>query len=65
MLNNEVGSSRLFDKKIWNISDVAAFLGKSIKSIYNMTSRGQIPHRKRAGTLYFIPDEIMSWLEEG
>lgn len=54
MLDNNVGSSRLFDKKIWTIEDVAAFLGKSIKSIYNMTSRGQIPYRKRAGTLYFF-----------
>ena len=59
---------KLFDKKIWTIDDVASFTGISKSSLYKMTSlrrRESIPFRKRSGKLYFLPEEVMNWIEEG
>lgn len=57
----------LFKNRIWTIDDVALFLGLSKKTIYNKTSRGEIPFRKpkRGGRLYFLPEEILNWIDEG
>ena len=55
----------LFNKRIWTIEDVALILGLSRGTIYNKTSRREIPFRKRGKRLYFIPDEILNWIEEG
>ena len=55
----------LFDKKIWRINDVAQFLQCSVKTIYNKTSKGEIPYIKKGKTLYFRPDDIENWLMEG
>ncbi len=57
--------SPLFNKKIWRITDVAEFLQCSMKTIYNKTSKGEIPHIKKGKLLYFRPDEIESWVMEG
>ena len=54
----------LFNNRIWNIDDVSRFTGFAKGTIYNMTSRREIPHRKRGKKLFFIPDEIMNWIEE-
>jgi excisionase family DNA binding protein len=56
---------RIFDKRIWRINDVALFLQCSVKTIYNKTSKGEIPHIKKGKTLYFRPEEIESWVMEG
>lgn len=57
--------SPLFNKKIWRIIDVAEFLQCSMKTIYNKTSKGEIPHIKKGKLLYFRPDEIENWVMEG
>ncbi|MFT6071028.1 MAG: putative DNA-binding transcriptional regulator AlpA [Bacteriovoracaceae bacterium] len=64
--NSQITSSDnlLFNNRIWNIDDVARFTGFAKGTIYNMTSRREIPHRKRGKKLFFIPDEIMNWIEE-
>ncbi len=58
-------STPLFDKKIWRINDVAEFLQLSVKTIYNKTSKDEIPHIKKGKTLYFRPDDIENWVLEG
>lgn len=55
----------LFEKRIWKIEDVALFTGLSKGTIYNKTSTGEIPTKKRAGRLYFDPDEIHDWILGG
>ena len=55
----------LFDKKIWTISDTAAFLDRSVGTIYNLVSLGKLPYYKRGKRLYFIPHEILNWVQEG
>ena len=59
--------SMLFLKKIWAIEDIALFLGLSKGTIYNKVSRREIPFRKpKSGRrLYFMPDEILNWVEDG
>ena len=57
----------LFLNKIvfWKIEDVVAFTGYSKGTLYNLTSRNLIPHRKKRGKLYFVAFEIQNWIEEG
>jgi excisionase family DNA binding protein len=55
----------IFDKRIWRIIDVAEYLQLSVKTIYNKTSRSEIPHFKKGKVLYFRPEEIENWLLEG
>ncbi len=64
---NESKDSSLFLNKIvfWKIEDVSAFTGYSVGTLYNLTSRDLIPHRKKRGKLYFVPLEIQNWIDEG
>ncbi len=52
----------LFKKRIWTISDVSLFTGFTVRSLYNMKD---LPRRKRGNRLFFIPDEILDWIDEG
>lgn len=52
-------------RKLLTIEEVAALLGKSISTIYSMTSEKRIPYRKRGNKLYFFEDEVMQWIEQG
>lgn len=58
-------SFSLFENRIWQVEDVAKFTGYSVGSLYNLTSKNLIPHRKKRGKLYFIPVEIQNWIDEG
>ncbi|RLA63492.1 MAG: hypothetical protein DRQ88_08340 [Epsilonproteobacteria bacterium] len=58
-------SSSLFKILIWRIDDVAKFLQVSKGHLYNLVSRGELPHRKKGGLLFFLPTEIQTWVEEG
>ncbi|MBF0361167.1 MAG: helix-turn-helix domain-containing protein [Oligoflexia bacterium] len=62
---NKKDSDQLFNNKIWRVSDVADYLKCSIKHIYNLTSRGEIPFVKKGKFLFFIPTKIQSWILEG
>ena len=55
----------LFDKKIWRIKDVAQYLQLSVGTIYNKTSKGEIPYLKKGKVLYFRPEDIVEWVLEG
>lgn len=60
------GDKQLFQNKIlWTIDDLINFTGLKKQSIYNLTSSKRIPHRKRCRKLFFVPDEILNWIEEG
>lgn len=57
--------AELFKKSIWRVADVMAFTGLGYSTLMRYTSKKKIPHRKRANKLYFIPQEIMNWIDEG
>lgn len=54
--------NKLFEKKIWTIKDVSQFTGFAISSLYNMKD---LPRRKRGNRLFFIPEEILHWIDTG
>jgi predicted DNA-binding transcriptional regulator AlpA len=56
---------KLFDKKIWLLSDVVTFTGYSKQTIYNLVSLKEIPHTKKRNRLVFIPQEILNWMFNG
>ena len=55
----------IFENRFWFIKDVAEYTGYSVRTLYNLTSKNLIPHRKKRGKLYFVPHEIQNWIEEG
>ena len=64
-IEEKINSEKFFEMKICFIRDVAKITGYSVNTLYNLTSRDLIPHRKKRGKLYFIPTEILNWIEEG
>jgi predicted DNA-binding transcriptional regulator AlpA len=56
---------KFFENQIWQIEDVAKFTGYTVGTLYNLTSQNLIPHRKKRGKLFFVPFEILNWIEEG
>lgn len=44
-----------------NISKVAEMLGKSKPAIYKMCQRGQLPHHKQNGSLFFSQRELENY----
>jgi len=59
----EANSSMLFNKLIWVIDDVCRATTYKKGTIYNLVSSGSIPYRKRRGKLFFIPSEILAWIQ--
>lgn len=54
-----------FGNLIWGIDDVCAFSKYAKGTIYNLVSRGEIPHRTRGRKkkLVFVPSEVIAWLK--
>jgi excisionase family DNA binding protein len=51
--------------RLWNVYEVADFLGLSVGTIYHLASQGRIPCvRLSARCLKFQPDEIMQWVKQ-
>lgn len=57
--------SQLFDNLIWGIDDVCAFSKYAKGTVYNLVSKGEIPHRTRGRKkrLVFVPSEVIAWLK--
>lgn len=62
---NHRNSEKFFEKRICTINDVSLYTGYSIGTLYNLTSQNLIPHRKKRGRLFFVPTEILNWIDEG
>ena len=54
---------QLFDNLIWTIDEVCQFTAYKRGTIYNLVSNGSIPYRKRGKRLFFVPNEILSWVK--
>jgi predicted DNA-binding transcriptional regulator AlpA len=48
-----------------NVKQTAKFLGLSVSSVYQFTSKNRIPHHKQFKHLYFFEDELAEFLNEG
>lgn len=68
---NNATTSKFFNNQIWRIEDVASALGVSKGHIYNLVSDSKktrkkgIPFHKKGKLLFFFPEEILSWIQEG
>lgn len=51
-------------KNILNVEEAAMLTGYSVKGIYTLTSRRDIPHYKKNGKLYFRKNELENWMTE-
>lgn len=51
--------------QLFNIQEAADYLNLAKQTIYGFTSRGQIPHIKKAKRLLFRKSELDQWLMEG
>jgi len=56
---NETSQKMIFDKKIWKLEDICAFLEISKTCAYSMVNRGQIPYKKIGKRLYFNPHQVL------
>lgn len=72
LAEKEISKTLFFKNQIWRIEEVAEFLGVSVGHIYNLVSasrktrnKNEIPFRKRGKALYFFPQEILDWVDEG
>jgi len=50
---------------LMGLDETCEFLGKSHSTLYSLTSKNKIPHRKRGNKLYFFKDELVAWIENG
>jgi len=48
--------------KLLNINNVAELLGKTQGAVAKMCQRGQLPHHKHHGSVYFSQKEIEDYL---
>lgn len=53
------------DDNYMNINEAAKYLNLAKQTIYGFTSRGQIPHIKKAKRLLFRKSDLDQWLTEG
>ena len=48
-------------RPLWNVNDVATFLGVSTRTIRDLVYRRRIPYRKVGRCVRFSPEEIERW----
>ena len=50
--------------RVMTLPDLVAYSGMAASTIYKLTSKGEMPHSKRAKRLFFERDQIDAWLLE-
>lgn len=53
------------DDELLTVQNATAFLRISPSTLYQLTSRHEIPFMKRGKRLYFNKEELRKWVEEG
>ena len=48
-----------------DIKEASELIGKTIGTIYSLTSQKAIPYSKRGNKLYFFKDELLAWIKAG
>lgn len=51
-------------KQVLNLDELVFFTGFSKGYIYKLTYKGEIPHYKAGGRVFFDRDEVNSWLKQ-
>ena len=50
---------------VLDIKEASELIGKTIGTIYSLTSQKSIPFSKRGNKLYFFKDELLAWIKSG
>ncbi len=61
----EGGSPKQSTPEILNVQQAADFLKLKLNTLYEKTSRKQIPHFKKGNRLYFHLSELENWVKQG
>jgi len=48
-----------------NVDEAALLLKYEVSTLYEKTSKKQIPHFKKGNTLYFDKNELIKWIKAG
>ena len=48
--------------RLWTVSEVAEFLSRSKRSVYQLAAAGELPALRFGGHLRFDPADIRSWV---
>jgi excisionase family DNA binding protein len=51
--------------RLMDVQEAAGYLGIKPKTIYNLSSKGDIPKLKAGGALRFRRSDLDRWLKEG
>ena len=50
---------------VLDIKEASELVGKTVGTLYTLTSAGAIPFSKRGNKLYFFRDELLAWIKAG
>nr|MBA3665090.1 helix-turn-helix domain-containing protein [Bacteroidota bacterium] len=65
ILSEQLGAVKNQLPDILNIKEASEFLKLKITTLYEKTSRKQIPHFKKGNKLYFYLSELQNWIKQG
>jgi len=51
--------------KPFNVQEASVYLDTPLGTLYQLTSKKQIPFHKRGRKLFFYQDELDNWIKEG
>lgn len=50
---------------VLDIKEASELIGKTVGTLYSLTSQKAIPFSKRGNKLYFFKDELLAWIKSG
>lgn len=65
ILSEQLGAVKNQLPEILDIQQAAEYLKLKITTLYEKTSRKQIPHFKKGNKLYFYLSELQNWIKQG
>lgn len=64
-LKDNSNTSKTESTELLNINEASSFLSLKKATLYSKVSKGEVPHHKRNGRLYFISSELIEYIKEG
>ena len=65
ILGDKLGALKEQQPEILDVQQAALFLKMKTATLYEKTSRKQIPHFKKGNKLYFHLSELQKWIKQG
>lgn len=65
LLEERSSNSKADKDRLLSVEEAAQFLQLSVSTIYQKTSKGELPYMKRSKRLYFSKSDLIAYLKEG